>query len=180
MEKKRGFFDTREIGLMVSMLQVIDNPHQDIPLAAVLLGPMFSLTEDELAVIRMENRTADLYDAILTYDKSDALYEKLQHFLETLSYFRKKASYAAVGEIVQDIYDHTGIYEAVRLMPNGVQRNANMDSLMAIAWEFDGTTYHGLYSVCSLSGKNFTADRGDGRSKSLRRRRKCCADYDNS
>ena len=53
---------------MVSMLQVIDNPHQDIPLAAVLLGPMFSLTEDELAVIRMENRTADLYDAILTYD----------------------------------------------------------------------------------------------------------------
>ena len=124
MEKKRGFFDTREIGLMVSMLQVIDNPHQDIPLAAVLLGPMFSLTEDELAVIRMENRTADLYDAILTYDKSDALYEKLQHFLETLSYFRKKASYAAVGEIVQDIYDHTGIYEAVRLMPNGVQRNA--------------------------------------------------------
>ena len=146
MEKKRGFFDTREIGLMVSMLQVIDNPHQDIPLAAVLLGPMFSLTEDELAVIRMENRTADLYDAILTYDKSDVLYEKLQHFLETLSYFRKKASYAAVGEIVQDIYDHTGIYEAVRLMPNGVQRNANMDSLMAIAWEFDGTTYHGLYS----------------------------------
>ena len=92
MEKKRGFFDTREIGLMVSMLQVIDNPHQDIPLAAVLLGPMFSLTEDELAIIRMENRTADLYDAILTYDKSDALYEKLQHFLETLSYFRKKAS----------------------------------------------------------------------------------------
>ena len=47
---------------------------------------------------------------------------------------------------MQDIYDHTGIYEAVRLMPNGVQRNANMDSLMAIAWEFDGTTYHGLYS----------------------------------
>lgn len=79
---------------MVSMLQVIDNPHQDIPLAAVLLGPMFSLTEDELAIIRMENRTADLYDAILTYDKSDALYEKLQHFFETLSYFRKKASYA--------------------------------------------------------------------------------------
>lgn len=39
---------------MVSMLQVIDNPHQDIPLAAVLLGPMFSLTEDELAIIRME------------------------------------------------------------------------------------------------------------------------------
>ena len=75
---------------MVSMLQVIDNPHQDIPLAAVLLGPMFSLTEDELAIIRMENRTADLYDAILTYDKSDALYEKLQHFLETLSYFRRR------------------------------------------------------------------------------------------
>ena len=60
---------------------------------------MFSLTEDELAVIRMENRSADLYDAILTYDKSDALYEKLQHFLEALSHFRKKASYAALEKL---------------------------------------------------------------------------------
>lgn len=146
MEKKRGFFDTREIRLMTSMLQVVDNPHQDIALASVLLSPMFSLTEEDLALVRVENRSMDLYDAVLAYEKADTVYEKLQHFLDSLAYMRKKASYATVGEIVQDIYDCTGIYDAVCLMANGVQRTANMDSLMTIAREFDGTAYRGLYS----------------------------------
>lgn len=145
MEHKRGFFDTREISLMVSMLQVIDNPHQDIPLAAVLLGPMFSFTEEELAKVRVENRSVDLFEALCRYDRADELYHHIQQFLDVLSRLRNKASYAAVAEIVQNIYEETGIYEAVMMMKDGVQRNANMDSLMALAREFEGTTYHGLY-----------------------------------
>lgn len=145
MERTRGFFETREIRLMASMLQIIDNPHQDIPLAAVLLGPMFSFTEEDLAQVRVENRDADLYDALCRYNRADALYEHIQQFFSVLDRLRQKASYAAVAEIVQDIYDATGIYEAVMMMRDGVQRNANMDSLMELAREFDGTTYHGLY-----------------------------------
>lgn len=145
MERTRGFFETREIQRMVSMLQIIDNPHQDIPLAAVLLGPMFSFTEDELAQIRVENRTVDLYDALCRYDRADLVYEHIQHFFAVLERLRQKAVYASVAEIVQDIYEETGIYEAVMMMRDGVQRNANMDSLMELAREFDETTYHGLY-----------------------------------
>ena len=145
MEHKRGFFETREIKLMVSMMQVIDNPHQDIPLAAVLLGPMFSFSEEELARVRTENRSVDLYEALCRYDKADELYEHLQQFFRVLINLRSKASYAAVADIVQDIYEETGIYESVMMMNDGIQRNANMDSLMARAREFDGTTYHGLY-----------------------------------
>lgn len=145
MERTQGFFDTREIQLMASMLQVIDNPHQDIPLAAVLLGPMFSFTEEELSLVRMESRDADLYDALCRYDRADAVYDHLQKFFAVLEKMREKASYAAVAEIVQDIYEETGIYETVMMMKDGVQRNANMDSLMEIAREFDETTYHGLY-----------------------------------
>lgn len=145
MEHKRGFFDTREINLMTSMLRVIDNPRQDIPLAAVLLSPMFSFSEEELARVRMENCSVNLYEALCRYDRADALYEHLQQFFGVLSRLRRKASYAAVVEIVQDIYEETGIYESVMMMKDGVQRNANMDSLMALAREFEGTTYHGLY-----------------------------------
>lgn len=145
MERTQGFFDTREIRLMAAMLQVIDNPHQDIPLAAVLLGPMFSFTEEELSLARMGSRDTDLYDALCRYDRADAVYDHLQQFFAVLERLRQKASYAAVAEIVQDIYDETGIYEAVMMMKDGIQRNANMDSLMEIAREFDGTTYHGLY-----------------------------------
>lgn len=145
MEHKRGFFETREIQLMASMLQIIDNPHQDIPLASVLLSPMFSFTEEELAQVRVESRSVDLYEAMCRYDRADELHTHLQQFFEVLYRLRNKASYAAVAEIVQDIYDETGIYETVMMMKDGVQRNANMDSLMALAREFDGTTFHGLY-----------------------------------
>ncbi len=145
MEHTRGFFETREIQLMVSMMQVIDNPHQDIPLASVLLGPMFSFTEEELAQVRIKNRKAGYYEALERYDRADELYEHIQQFFGVLMRLRDKASYAAVSEIVQDIYDETGIYESVMMMKDGVQRNANMDSLMALAREFDGTTYHGLH-----------------------------------
>lgn len=145
MERKQGFYETREISLMVSMLRVIDNPHQDIPLASVLLGPMFFFTEEELADVRVMCRDTDLYDALCQYSAAGSLYDKIQHFLNVLEGFREKVTYAAVSELVQDIYDVTGIDEAVMMMKDGVQRKANMDSLMEQARQFDATTYHGLY-----------------------------------
>lgn len=145
MERTQGFFETREIALMVSMLRIIDNPHQDIPLATVLLGPMFSFSEEELAAIRIETRDTDLYDALCCYEKADELREKIERFFQILERLRNKVTYATVAELVEDIYDETGIYEAVMMMKDGIQRTANMDSLMEQARQFDGTTYHGLY-----------------------------------
>lgn len=145
MDHTQGFFETREIQLMTAMLQVIDNPRQDIPLVTVLVSPMFQFCEEELAAIRAENRQPDLYGALLAYEAQDSLRGKVQSFLEVLERLRGKISYATVAELIQDIYDETGIYEAVMMMREGNQRTANMDSLMEQAREFDGTTYHGLY-----------------------------------
>lgn len=145
MEHTQGFFDTREIQIMTGMLQVIDNPRQDIPLVTVLGSPMFYFQEDELAAVRAENRNEDLYGALLSYEKEDALREKIQGFFQVLGRLRDKISYATVAELIQDIYDETGIYESVMMMKEGAQRTANMDSLMELAREFEKTTYHGLY-----------------------------------
>lgn len=145
MERKQGFFETREITLMVSMLKVIDNPHQDIPLATVLLGPMFLFTEEELAMIRTYSRGTDLYDALLSYTEADSCYDKIQRFLCVVESLREKVTYATVIDLVQDIYEKTGIYEAVSLMKDGAQRTANMDYLMEQARQYDSTTYHGLH-----------------------------------
>lgn len=145
MERRQGFYDTKEITLMVSMLRIIDNPHQDIPLATVLLSPAFSLTEEDLAQIRVESRDTDLYDALCSYEKADERYNKIRQFLEVMEHLRSKVTYAAVTELVQDIYDSTGIYEAVAMMKDGVQRTANMDKLMEQARQFERTSYHGLY-----------------------------------
>ena len=145
MERRQGFYDTKEITLMVSMLRIIDNPHQDIALATVLLSPAFSLMEEDLAQIRVESRDTDLYDALCSYEKADERYNKIRQFLDVLEKLRSKVTYAAVAELVQDIYDSTGIYEAVAMMKDGVQRTANMDKLMEQARQFERTTYHGLY-----------------------------------
>ncbi len=145
MERTRGFFETREIQMMVSMLQVIDNPHQDIPLAAVLVSPMFCLSEDELATVKSISRDTDLYDALCLYDKADETYDHIRHFLDVLSRLREKLTYATVVEILEDIWDETGVYESVMMMDDGIQRNANMDSLMEQAREFEETKNHGLH-----------------------------------
>lgn len=140
MEHTQGFFETREISLMAAMLQVLDNPRQDIPLAAVLVSPMFGFEEEELASIRLQARDKDLYGSLLAVQD-----KKTAHFLEILSGLREKIPYVTVTELMEDIYRETGIYETVMMMPDGAQRTANMDLLMELAREFDETAYHGLY-----------------------------------
>ena len=63
----QNYFQATEIQTMIALLQIIDNPYQDIPLVAVLRSPMVGLTEDELAEIRLADRTSEFYKAVLTY-----------------------------------------------------------------------------------------------------------------
>lgn len=153
MEHSQGFFDTREIQLMTQMLQVIDNPHLDLALAGVMCGPMYGFTEEELALLRAGSRQTDLYSSVLSYmaetqvsGGKETLQEKAEHFLSVLDRLRRKTAYATVAELIQDIYDETGIYESVQMMKDGVQRTANMDLLMEQAREFDASAYHGLHA----------------------------------
>ena len=60
-----GFFESVEVSTLISMLAVIDNPHKDIPLIAVLRSPSLSFSPDELSDIRSADKKADLYTALL-------------------------------------------------------------------------------------------------------------------
>ncbi len=59
-----GYFNVREIKLLLSYLTVIDNPLQDIPMAAVLLSYFGRLDTQELAMLRMCNRRKNLWETI--------------------------------------------------------------------------------------------------------------------
>ncbi len=145
MERKTGFFETREIGLMIHMLQVIDNPRQDIPLVATLRSPAFGFQDDELALIRGRSKKKEYYDALLEYDKDDAIGKKIQFFFCCLQKWRQRMTYATVADLLQDIYDTTHIDRILSSMGNGGQRKANLDMLMDLAREYDGISYRGLY-----------------------------------
>jgi len=71
-----GFFKTSEVQVILSLLQVIDNPLQDIPLLAVLRSPIVGFTTDELAELRLADRKADIYHALCTLARGDDSREK--------------------------------------------------------------------------------------------------------
>ncbi|RRJ54710.1 helicase-exonuclease AddAB subunit AddA [Paenibacillus oralis] len=66
-EINTGYFTASEVETMLSLLQVIDNPYQDIPLAAVLRSPLAGLTADDLAKVRSTHRRGDFYEAVVKY-----------------------------------------------------------------------------------------------------------------
>ena len=48
-----GYYSQVEVETILAMLSVIDNPKQDIPLAAVLHSPMFHFTDEELCSLKL-------------------------------------------------------------------------------------------------------------------------------
>src|SRR5699024_10175377 len=77
----QNYFQATEVQTMISLLQLIDNPYQDIPLAAVLRSPIVGLSEKELVEIRLINKTSSYYEAFLVATQlKTALGKKLQQF----------------------------------------------------------------------------------------------------
>lgn len=149
-----GYFDALEVRVILSLLQIIDNPLQDIPLAAVMKSPLGEFGSDELAEIvsfyKKAGSTADpgLYPALLYFMENQPdsfLREKLRKFSHKLEEYREKAGYMRVYELIQYIYQDTGYYDYVSAMPAGVVRRMNLDMLVEKAVAYEKTSYHGLF-----------------------------------
>lgn len=142
-----GYFNTREIKLLLSYLSVIDNPIQDIPLAAVMTSYFGNFTTQELADMRKDHKKAKLYQSISDYTgEDDTLNGKIHHLLENLNYFRKLSIYTDISELIWKIIYDTGYYDYVGTMPAGAKRQANLDMLIEKAKSYEGTSYRGLFN----------------------------------
>lgn len=144
-ESRMGYFNTIEVETVLSMLSVIDNPMQDIPLAAVLKSPMVGMSDQDLAKMMAAYKTcADkgedrgIYAAMLHW-------EALKGFLEQLEHFRLLASYLPIHELLYRVYEETGYYDQISAMPAGETRRANLDMLVEKAAEYEKTSYKGLF-----------------------------------
>ncbi len=158
-----GYFTALEVQTVLNCLRILDNPMQDIALAAVLHSPIGGFSSQEMAVLKAEFVKAGspggvrgLYGACLyaagrqkedagPQTEWDALCEKTAAFLDTLSILRGQAVYLPLHELLQRVYDDTGYYELVSVMPDGAVRRANLDMLMEKAVAYEGTSYYGLF-----------------------------------
>lgn len=146
-ELSTGYFEAIEVKIMLSLLKVIDNPQQDIPLASVLRSPIVGLDEEALAQIRLRDRHNHYYDALIQYTKEtdDVNAEKTKRFLDQLETFRLASRQGALSELIWDIYRTTGYYDFVGGMPGGRQRQANMRALYDRARTYEATSFRGLF-----------------------------------
>lgn len=145
---KEGYFETREIKLLLNYLRILDNPRQDIPLAAVLSSSFGDFSSEDLARIKAEGAGKNFYDRLLNYleNGSEAgLCEKIQLFLNTFETFRKRVPYTAIHTLLSQILRETGYGDVSAAMPAGEQRIANVEMLLEKAIHFESTSYKGLF-----------------------------------
>ena len=156
-ELKTGYYSAVEVETVLSFLAIIDNPRQDIPMAAVLRSPLFSFSDEELGEIVLAK--GGLYEK--PYDKSKenavnlslqaekalspALEEKWQNFQNKLERYRRLSRSLRLHSLLSLIYEETDYYNYVRALPLGEKRQANLDQLLEDAKQFEKGSYSGLF-----------------------------------
>jgi ATP-dependent helicase/nuclease subunit A len=145
-ESGTGFFQAVEIELMMSLLKVIDNPRQDIPLAAVLRAPWNGFSTEDLARIRLADQKSSFYTALIKTARTgeQPLQSRAAGFLTALDRWRSLARRGPIGELIEKLFEETGYYEYVLGMPGGVQRRQNLTLLLTRAHKFDGFARGGI------------------------------------
>jgi ATP-dependent helicase/nuclease subunit A len=145
-----GYFEATEVAVMMSLLRVIDNPVQDIPLASVLRSPIVGLNEEELAQIRLHNK-GTFWEAVKKFcmssptEKTELLYEKVRRFYDYLVEWRSMARQGSLSELIWQLYRDTQFYDFVGGLPGGKQRQANLRALYDRARQYEQTSFRGLF-----------------------------------
>ena len=153
-EGGEDFFDTPEVSVALSYLEIIDNPRQDVPLIAVLRSPLYGFTPDRLAQLGSGREDGCFYDALVKDGGEDckAVLADLQDLRE-LS--RDKRSF----ELIWEVYCRTGLLELYASMSGGEARREHLLALHSYARQFDGAGHKGLFGF--LTHLRRRRDRGE-------------------
>lgn len=147
---RSGFYERPEVADALSLLRVVDNPRQDIPLAAVLRGPALRLElAGLLSVARCFAGTPApaLWERVQRYVEAGddpALRASLAAFLEQLRGWRDAVRREPLAEVLWRIYRETGLLIAAAAQTNGAQRLANLHRLLGLAQEFGSFDRQGV------------------------------------
>ncbi len=129
-DQSEDLLESTEVQVLLSYLQVLDNPHQDIPLASVLLSPVWGCSAEDLAQVRIGKRKGDLYDAL---QASGAF----QPFLAQLETLRRAARQEPVAALIRRLWEETNLRDVFCVLPGGEQRMENLQSIYLLASAFD-------------------------------------------
>ena len=154
-ESSQEYLDSIEIQTIMSLLKIIDNPIQDIPLVTVLRSHIGNFTDDELVEIRLSDKYDNFYTAMqkARINVGSELKEKIDTFFHNLEKWRKEKEYLALDEFIWKLYSDTHYYTYVGLMPNGDLRQANLKMLFERAKQYETASFKGLYNFIQFIEK---------------------------
>lgn len=139
-----GYFSAIEVQTVLSFLKILDNPYQDIPMAAVLKSPIVGLDNEELADISLTEETTSFAESALKQMK-EATEGKLYEFALLYHRLREKVLDTPIHQLIDMVLEETGYGDFVKALPAGSQRKANLDMLVEKAIAYEKTSYKGLF-----------------------------------
>lgn len=141
------YLDSIEIQTILSVLKILDNPFQEIPLVIVLRSMIGNFSDNDLIKIRLVDPYCNFYEAVkkARLQVEDSLKNKIENFLDKISNWREKQEYLLLNELIWHIYNETDYYNYVGLMPNGKLRQANLKMLLEKAKDYENASFHGLF-----------------------------------
>lgn len=153
-----GYFESIEIRTIMSLLKVIDNPLQDVPMIALLRSPIVGFTAEELSDLRLLHKDLYFYEIIKEvtegiHEVSEDLKFKCVSFVAALNKWRKKSIYTPIDEFIWYLYMDTAFYGYVGAMPNGKLRQANLKILFQRAKQYESTSFKGLFNFINFINK---------------------------
>ena len=163
-DSSTGYFSVREIQVILSMLTIVDNPVQEISLAAAMMSYFGGFTAAELGMVRKLGREYvdtnvhnNLYEhlkAVAVLGEAGKMQEpdvkqlsgKCALFLAKLTEYRDKSSVESLYDLCWEIIYDSGYYDYVGTMPAGAQRQANLNVLLERAAGYGKSSYSGLFN----------------------------------
>ena len=149
------YLNSVEIQTIISVLKIIDNPMQDIPLVTVMRSMIGGFTDNDLIEIRLADKNCNFYESILKaqVQVSEELRIKINNFLEKIENWREANEYLNLDELIWKIYLDTGYYNYVGLMQNGKLRQANLKMLFERAKQYESASFKGLFNFINFIDK---------------------------
>lgn len=141
-EEEGDFFESTEISVLLSFLQIIDNPRQDIPLLAVLHSPLYTFDGEQLAKLRLSG-DGTIYEALQAAAEGGD--EPCRSFLSELETLRFEAVDKSSHELLWMLYERTDALEVFLRMPGGAERKENLLSMYELACRFEHAGHRGLF-----------------------------------
>mgnify|MGYP005763798747 CR=1 FL=1 len=160
-ETAEGYFDVPEVDTVLNMLRLTDNPYQDIPLLSLLHAPLYRLSADALAQIRLFGGDGLFYECVLRYleaGEDTDIRDTLRAFQEDLLIWREKAREISLTELLRYLYTDTGYYDYVGMTTGGALRQANLRLLLEKAETYEKNSGRGLFHFIQFVADMKTAE----------------------